>query len=103
MNNLDQKEWVSLMDETADAIILDVRTEEEYESGYIKGAQLIDIRQPQEFMDAIQALDKDKAYFVYCRSGARSGQACQLLGQLGIASAYNLDGGIMAWTGDVVT
>ena len=103
MNNLDQKEWVSLMDETADAIILDVRTEEEYESGYIKDAQLIDIRQPQEFMDAIQALDKDKSYFVYCRSGARSSQACQLLGQLGIASAYNLDGGIMAWTGDVVT
>ena len=103
MNNLDQKEWVSLMDEIADAIILDVRTEEEYESGYIKDAQLIDIRQPQEFMDAIQALDKDKSYFVYCRSGARSSQAGQLLGQLGIASAYNLDGGIMAWTGDVVT
>ena len=103
MNNLDQKEWVSLMDESADAIIMDVRTEEEYESGYIRGAQLIDIRQPQEFMDAIQALDKNKSYFVYCRSGVRSGQACQLLGQLGIVSAYNLDGGIMAWTGDVVT
>mgnify|MGYP001382928201 FL=1 len=103
MNNLDQKEWVVLMGETPDAILLDVRTEEEYESGYIKDAQLIDIRQPQEFMDAIQALDKDKSYFVYCRSGARSGQACQLLGQLGIASAYNLDGGITAWTGDVVT
>ena len=101
MNNLDQKEWVALMEETPDAILLDVRTEEEYDSGYIKGAQLIDIRQPQEFMDAIQALDKDKSYFVYCRSGARSGQACQLLGQLGIASAYNLDGGIMAWTGAV--
>jgi rhodanese-related sulfurtransferase len=102
MNNLDQKEWVALMEETPDAILLDVRTEEEYESGYIKGAQLIDIRQPQEFMDAIQQLDKDKSYFVYCRSVARSGQACQLLGQLGLASAYHLDGGIIAWTGDVV-
>ncbi len=102
MNNLDQKEWVALMRETPDAILLDVRTEEEFESGYIKGAQLIDIRQPQQFMDSIQSLDKDKSYFVYCRSGARSGQACQLLEQLGIASAYNLDGGIMAWTGDVV-
>lgn len=102
MNNLDQKEWVALMGETPDAILLDVRTEEEFESGYIKGAQLIDIRQPQQFMDSIQSLDKDKSYFVYCRSGARSGQACQLLEQLGIASAYNLDGGIMAWTGDVV-
>ena len=101
MNNLDEKEWVSLMNETPDSIILDVRTEEEYESGYIKGAQLIDIRQPQEFMDAIQSLDKDKSYFVYCLSGARSGQACQLLEQLGIASAYNLDGGILAWTGEL--
>ena len=101
MNNLDQQEWVSLMDETPEAVILDVRTEEEYESGYIKDAQLIDIRQPQEFMEAIQSLAKDKSYFVYCRSGARSGQACQLLEQIGIASAYNLDGGILAWTGAV--
>ena len=84
MNDLDQNEWVSLKEQTPDAVILDVRTEEEFESGYIEGAQLIDIRQPQEFMDSIQALDKTKSYFVYCRSGARSGQACQLLGQLGI-------------------
>ena len=102
MNNLDQKEWVSLMDETADAIILDVRTEEEYESGYIKGAQLIDIRQPQEFMDATQALDKDKSYFVYCRSGARSGQACSIMSQLGFKSAFNLLGGFNDWDGDTV-
>ncbi|MDA8699172.1 rhodanese-like domain-containing protein [Flavobacteriaceae bacterium] len=102
MNDLDQNEWVSLKEETPDAVILDVRTEGEFESGYIEGAQLIDIRQPQEFMDSIQALDKTKSYFVYCRSGARSGQACQLLGQLGIESAYNLEGGILAWTGDLV-
>ena len=63
MNNLDQKEWVALMEETPDAILLDVRTEEEYESGYIKGAQLIDIRQPQEFMDAIQAIGQRQILF----------------------------------------
>jgi rhodanese-related sulfurtransferase len=102
MNDLDQNEWVSLKEQTPDAVILDVRTEEEFESGYIEGAQLIDIRQPKEFMDSIQSLDKTKSYFVYCRSGARSGQACQLLGQLGIESAYNLEGGILAWTGDLV-
>jgi rhodanese-related sulfurtransferase len=102
MNDLDQNEWVSLKEETPDAVILDVRTEEEFESGYIEGAQLIDIRQPQEFMDSIQALDKTKSYFVYCRSGARSGQACQLLGQLGVEAAYNLEGGILAWIGDLV-
>jgi|TARA_B100000767_G_scaffold202544_1_gene189454 rhodanese-related sulfurtransferase len=102
MNDLDQKEWVSLKSEKTNAVILDVRTEEEFESGYIAGAHLIDIRQPPEFMEAVQALDKSKSYFVYCRSGARSGEACQLLDQLGIASKYNLKGGILAWTGDIV-
>ncbi len=102
MNNLDQKEWVFLKEEKTDAVILDVRTEEEFESGYIVGAHLIDIRKPHDFMEAIQDLDKSKSYFVYCRSGARSSQACQLLGQLGIASSYNLKGGILAWTGGIV-
>ena len=102
MNDLDQKEWVSLQAEKTNVVILDVRTEEEFESGYIADAHLIDIRQPPEFMEAVQALDKSKSYFVYCRSGARSGEACQLLDQLGIASKYNLKGGILAWTGDIV-
>ena len=54
-------------------------------------------------MTAAQALDKSKSYFIYCRSGARSGQACQLLNQMGIKATYNLDGGILSWNGDVIT
>jgi len=38
---------------------------------------------------------------VYCRSGARSGQACQLMSQLGFSAVYNLDGGVLAWQGDL--
>ena len=102
MNDLDQKEWVSLQAKKTDAVLLDVRTEEEFDSGHIFGAHLIDIRQPSEFMEAIQSLDKNKSYFIYCRSGARSGQACQLLSQMGIASVYNLKGGILDWKGDIV-
>ncbi len=102
MNDLDQEEWVSLMDKTSNAVLLDVRTEEEYEEGHIKGAKLIDLRQPQEFMDEIEALDKSKSYFVYCRSGRRSTQACLLLDQQNVAATYNLKGGILEWQGDIV-
>ena len=41
-------------------------------------------------------------YFVYCRSGARSAQACQLMSQLGFTSTYNLLGGILEWEGEVI-
>ena len=53
-------------------------------------------------MDEAQKLDKDKAYFIYCRSGARSAQACQVLDHLGVVATFNLKGGILAWTGEVV-
>lgn len=102
MNNLDQKEWISLMNKTSNAVLLDVRTLEEYEEGHIKGARLIDIRQPQKFMDEIETLDKDKSYFVYCRSGNRSSQACLLLKKQNVVATYNLKGGILEWEGDTV-
>ena len=103
MNNLDQKEWVALMKDTKGSVLLDVRTQEEFESGYIEGAQLMNIQEPHEFMATAQALNKSKSYFIYCRSGARSGQACQILSQMGVKATYNLDGGILAWKGDVIT
>jgi len=103
MNNLNQKEWVALKNDSKDSVLLDVRTGEEFESGHIEGAQLMDIQQPHEFMTAAQALDKSKSFFIYCRSGSRSGQACQLLNQMGIKATYNLDGGILSWDGDVIT
>jgi rhodanese-related sulfurtransferase len=39
---------------------------------------------------------------MYCRSGARSGKACELLNEIGIDNAFNLTGGMLAWEGDVV-
>ena len=81
-----------------DAVILDVRTEEETENGIIEGAKVIDIYKGQGFIDEVEKLDKDKNYYVYCRSGARSAQACALMGQLGFETTYNLLGGYMAWS-----
>ena len=102
MSNLTQNEWVEQLAAHPQAVVLDVRTEEEFESGYIPNAQNIDLRMGPGFIEALESLDKEKTYFVYCRSGARSAQACQLMSQLGFTSTYNLLGGILEWEGEVV-
>ena len=101
MNELAPDAWAELQEQTLESVILDVRTEEEFESGYIKGALNMDIRGGADFLASIESLDKSKSYFVYCRSGARSGQACQLMSQMGFSALYNLDGGVLAWEGDL--
>jgi len=101
MNELAPDVWSKLQEQTLESVILDVRTEEEFESGYIKGALNMDIRGGADFLASIESLDKSKSYFVYCRSGARSGQACQLMSQMGFSALYNLDGGVLAWEGDL--
>jgi rhodanese-related sulfurtransferase len=101
--DLSQKDWTTDQQAAADSIILDVRTPEEYEAGHLPEAQLMDIRNPQGFMEGLASLDDSKTYFVYCRSGARSAQACQLMKQHGIVNCFNLLGGIMEWQGPVTT
>ncbi|WP_127141010.1 rhodanese-like domain-containing protein [Flagellimonas marinaquae] len=101
MSDLSQEEWAEQLQNDDNAFILDVRTPEEVEEGYIPGATNIDIYLGQEFMDELEKLDKSKNYYVYCRSGNRSGQACALMNSIGIANAYNLEGGFMNWEGEV--
>jgi rhodanese-related sulfurtransferase len=55
----------------------------------------------QNFIDEVDALDKDRPYFIYCRSGNRSGQACQLLESKGFTKTYNLLGGMLEWSGEL--
>lgn len=98
--DLSQEEWVEQLGETSNAVILDVRTEDEVNEAKIPNSVNIDIYKGQGFVDEVEALDKSKTYFVYCRSGARSGQACGVMNQLGFENAYNLLGGILDWEGD---
>lgn len=84
-----------------DTVILDVRSAGEFNSGKIKGARNIDVMSAN-FVAQVQNLPKDKKYFVYCRSGARSAQACSILGNLGFSKAYNMRGGIMSWPYETV-
>ena len=95
--DLPQEEWKSNYEKDENAFLLDVRTLDEYEKGHIPNASLLDILQPQVFVEGIQSLDASKNYYVYCRSGGRSAQACQLMNQMGIDNTYNLMGGFMEW------
>ena len=100
--NLEQEDWRDQLNNDANAVILDVRTEDEFAEGMIPGAINIDIYKGQGFIYSIEELDKSKNYYVYCRSGGRSGQACSIMSQLGFENTYNLLGGIMNWEGKVV-
>lgn len=100
--NLEQEDWRDQLNNDAKAVILDVRTEDEFAEGMIPGAINIDIYKGQGFIYSIEELDKSKNYYVYCRSGGRSGQACSIMSQLGFENTYNLLGGIMNWEGEVV-
>ena len=74
------------------AVLLDVRTPGEFSSGSIKGALNIDIMS-SNFAQKVEKLDKDATYFIFCRSGNRSGQACKMMHKMGF-DVRNLAGGI---------
>ena len=100
--NLSQQQWSEQLNNDNNAIVIDVRTPEEFEDGYIENAINIDIFKGQGFIYLIEELDKCKNYYVYCKAGSRSEQACKVMNQLGIENTYNLVGGIMQWQGRIV-
>lgn len=99
--DLSQKDWTEKLSKDNNSVILDVRTQEEVDEGIIPNAVHIDIYRGQGFIYEVDALDKTKNYYVYCKSGGRSAQACAIMNQLGFENAYNLVGGISQWQGKV--
>ena len=93
--DLDGNAFKAKYQQAPEAELLDVRTAGEFASGTINGARNLDVTSPQ-FRNALQLLDKNKEYYVFCRSGNRSGSACDLLTAQGL-KAYNLAGGIGEW------
>ena len=80
------------------AVLLDVRTPEEYGEGHIPGS----VNVPLQSIDKVTSViaDKDKTVFVYCRSGARSSQAVAFMKQMGYNEVHNI-GGILDYNGKV--
>ena len=80
------------------AVLLDVRTPQEYREGHIPGSQNVPLQQLDKVEEVTE--NKDTVLYVYCRSGARSRQAVSLLKHMGYTNVHNI-GGIAAYSGKV--
>ena len=100
--DLEQDKWKNDLENDLDALILDVRTPEEFEISRIPNSINIDFYNPEIFMHEIGKLAKDKSYYIYCRTGVRSANSCHLMEELGFVSTYNLIGGIVDWKGETI-
>lgn len=92
---LTAEEAKTMMDKGMVDIILDVRTQEEYESGYIEGAILLPDSEIKEQAEVVLQ-DKDATILIYCRSGRRSESAARELLAMGYNQVYDF-GGIVDW------
>lgn len=90
-----QEEAKEMMD-TQEVIVLDVREQNEYDSGHIPGAVLLSVGTIDEDTAATVIPEKDSTVLVYCRSGNRSKTASSALAELGYTNIYEF-GGINTW------
>ena len=98
---ISQEEAKQMMARDDGHIIVDVRRQDEYDTGHIPGAILI----PNESIGTEQPEqlpDKDQIILIYCRSGRRSKEAAQKLADMGYTNIYEF-GGIIDWTGEITT
>ena len=97
--NITAEEAKRIMDSEEGYIILDVRTQEEYDEGHIPGAIVISHEEIEEKAEDVLT-DKDQLILVYCRSGRRSKLAAEALVELGYTNIKEF-GGIIDWPYEV--
>ena len=98
--DLDAKTFAKAIVEDETALVIDVRTEPEYNAGHLEGVLHLDWY--ENFKEVAEMLPRDKSFYLYCTVGGRSGQAAEYLIAQGYEKVYNLQGGIKAWKGKVV-
>ncbi|HIQ14544.1 MAG TPA: rhodanese-like domain-containing protein [Leucothrix sp.] len=94
VKEIDAATLKEMLDKDEEIQLLDVRSQAEFAQGIIKGGEFVPLHTiPLKIND----MDKDKTIVVYCRSGARSAQACSFIQQNTGIEAINLRGGIISW------
>ncbi len=95
-NDISALQAVQLMSHEPGTVIVDVREDNEYQSGHIPDSIHIPL---SAFKSRIDELNKYKAKNIIlgCRSGSRSGRACNILKKHGFDKVHNMHGGVMAW------
>jgi len=95
INQVNSDELLEFID-INNAVLIDVRTNDEYSSGYIENSLNIDYLSI-DFNQNVEELDKNTPIVLYCRSGKRSSRSANILSKLGFKEVYNLHGGILDW------
>jgi rhodanese-related sulfurtransferase len=90
LKNLDYDTFLHQASMDENAIILDVRTPKEYEDDHLPQAQNLNYLS-YDLADEIEQLDKNKSYYVYCKTGRRSLRVCTLLKNAGFLKVFNMD------------
>lgn len=94
--SLEAKEFQTKINSTENAVVLDVRTPDEFSGGHLVNAVNVDWNESDAEIK-LKAMDPSKTYFVYCLSGGRSSGAAGFLRESGFKEVYELGGGIMKW------
>jgi len=89
-------ELLALMADRPDLLLIDVRTDQEWEQGHIPGAAFLDFLE-DDFEERAFALPKDRPIAVYCAAGGRSEDAMMKMKKAGFPELYNLRGGFYGW------
>ena len=99
LKQVDINEGVEEYKKTEGAVLIDVRTPDEYRQGHIAGSKNVPLQQFTSITSVVE--DKDTPIFVYCFSGARSRRAATAFQRLGYKNAVNI-GGIASYKGKLV-
>ena len=98
-NDIAPDDLKGFIDDTKNVLILDVRSDKEWEGGYIEGAKHISVDQLGQRL--VELADKNRPIVAICASGARSAAAAQVLTDSGYTSVYNAIGGMHGWEGEI--
>ena len=98
MEDVSNDTFLALMADKPEALLLDVRTPEEWNYGHLEGASHADYwGDEQAFQAAMDAISRDRPVLVYCAGGGRSGLTAKELIKAGHHEVYNLENGISGW------
>ena len=98
MGLMDLEQGLAEFQKTPGAVLLDVRTPEEYAGGHLAGSRNLPLQTIMNVEDEIPEMDTP--VFVYCQSGGRSRRAAAFMEKIGYSNVKNI-GGIMNWNGEI--
>ena len=95
ISSLPPEDFLYILKNSDEIILIDIRTKEEFYENHISGAINIDFY-GNNFRENLNKLDKNLNYLIYCRSGSRTSQTLLLMEELGFKNVFDLDGGIIS-------